>query len=262
MAIIKALRGGTFNLLFGRNPQTVQQEVINLLTKHNLDFLCLEEAENYNGILSKIPGYTLISNTETWQGKESVLLVKNTYSIDRTAAWTYGNGWFTMKGRTHPPTGQAQARIDGWLIVRALHLPTPSHWVNGKLQGPKNRVDDLIEAMKGLQRFFSRPCIVNARVAAGDWNEAPTTTGEFSPVWLASTTGAVAKAPVSRLGHGHIDWPMVKGAEIVEVFKDTEIQEGSDHEPVIFLLTKISPVVMLRQHARRMRRLRRRRRNR
>lgn len=238
----KQLKGGTFNVLNGRDRKKVEREVVRLLEKHDLDFLCLQEANNYLREFNSIDGYDYIHDKSAWSGKEVTILVKSSLKQDRKRYIKYGDGWFrvTGGGKRGPVPGMMQVRVDGWLLVRSLHLPTPSHWDKDGLtdKTPHERKDDIIDGMKKLRRWFSWPCTKNARVAAGDWNEPPTTRGKFSPQWLMQKTGAYGVATKSRVGHGRIDWPMAKGARFSKVFKDLEIAEGSDHEPVIFTVTK------------------------
>lgn len=242
MKKIERLRGGTFNLKFGRQKDMVKDEVERLLKKHDLDFLCVQEAKDYVRQLTHIDGYSYyVDRTGKRGATECGILVRKGLETSGFKVKFYGDGWFMPRGGTHAETVQPQVKIE-WLLVRSLHLPTPSHWAGGVLASstPAERKDDLIAAMQGLRRYFRWPCIKNARLAAGDWNEPPTTIGLFSPRWLMSETGAVGIAADSRVGHGRIDWPMVKGARIVKVFKDLEVREGSDHEPVIFVLEKLT----------------------
>ena len=230
----KTLKGGSFNLENSRDHDTVKREVTTLLSKHDLDFLCVQEATRYGDILNDIPGYTYFDG-------EAGVLVKNTHHTDRVRSDAYGDGWITVKKKFRPAQKQVQVRVAKWLYVRSIHLPTPSFWKNGKIDDsrtPPNRKDDLIANMKGLRRYFSWPCIGNARLAAGDWNEAPDTYGQYSPGWLKSKTQAHTAVPASMKGHGHIDWTMFKGCVVTGIFKDLEIREGSDHEPVVFAVTK------------------------
>lgn len=236
----KSLTGGTFNVRYGRPDKKVKGEVERLLQKHDLDFLCLQEAYNYTNEFRHIDGYDYIFNLATWAGKEATILVKSELNTGKERFFVYGDGWTTEKGRHHPANGMSQVRVADWLIVRSLHLPTPSHWSGGKISSsvPKERKDDLVAAMKGLRGFFRWPSTRWARVAAGDWNEPHWTEGEFSPEWLKNKTKATAASPSSKVGHGRIDWPMVKGCRIAWIVKDLEFAEGSDHEPVIFKLVK------------------------
>lgn len=234
----KTLKGGTFNLEHGRDPDTVKLEVVNLLEKHHLDFLCVQEASDYKHILENVSGYVYVVGV-TAGGKDNGILVKRRIKQDRVYFYTFGNGWTTVRGGHHPETSQNQVRLDGWLYIRCIHLPTPSDWRTGKPVGPANRLDDLISAVKGLRNYFRWPCIRNARIAAGDWNEPPETDGEYSPQWIARKSKANTVAPTSKAGHGRIDWVMYKGCSIRNIVKDTDIKEASDHEPVVFTVVKM-----------------------
>ena len=238
---LQKMTGGTFNLLYGRDDEQVKREVIRLLSKHDLDFLCLQEASNYFRVLNSIKGYTYLANRSEWAASESTILVKDTHTFDKEKFIGYGDGWYRYgKKYKGPRPGMWQARLDGWLFVRSLHLPTPSFWSNGEIDDrtPGEREDDLIDGMNKLRRWFSYPSRRNARIAAGDWNEPISTRGEYSPQWLAEKTGATLHDTVSTQGHGRIDWVAAKGVEVTRIFKDTDVREGSDHEPVIFHLTR------------------------
>lgn len=234
------LTGGSFNLLNSRPFDVVKDEVERLLKKHDLDFLAVQEATEYVRPLSNIDGYTYYTWRDGGRGaQENGVLVKDEYVVDKFRGEFYGDGWTTVTKAYHVASVQNQIRIDGWLLVRGLHLPTPSHWKNGKIvDTPTERKDDLIASVKALRWYLRLPSIKNARIAVGDWNEAPTTTGEYSPQWLAQYTDSVASTPQSREGHGHIDWVMAKGCRVLNIFKDTDIHEGSDHEPVVYTIRK------------------------
>lgn len=242
----KTLRGGSFNLEFGRDPETVRMEVINFTKKHKLDFLCLQEAADYTNQLKTVPGYVFVAGGSSHAARQSPILVKDTLSVSKVESVPYGNGWRGHGGLVHAATVDTVCKIN-WLKVRSIHLPTPSEWVNGHIGGrtPEGRKDDLIAGMKSLQGFLRFPCIFVARIIVGDWNEPPTTSGEYSPRWLANVSKAKSYTPVSREGHGHIDWAMVKGAHITNIAKDLDIKEGSDHEPVFFTVVK-NPKVKIR----------------
>jgi hypothetical protein len=72
----------------------------------------------------------------------------------------------------------------------------------------------------------------------GDWNEPASTLGIYSPRWIANQAGARIAVPTSRAGHGRIDYVMYVNCKVTHIFKDTSIPEWSDHEPVIFTVTK------------------------
>lgn len=229
------LRGGTFNLEYGRVISRVVKEVGNLFAKHRLDFLAVQEFSDYRNAFRDTGGFQVIPNLG---GCESGIIVRSGLAIDKRTVHTYGDGWITVRGGHFPAAVHNEARLDGWLYVRSVHLPTPTFWVDGRVKAPVERLDDLAATVAGLRRYFGHPSFLNARLAAGDWNEAPTTTGRWSPSWLAHETGATINAPTSLAGHGRIDYALVKGARVEDIFKDTRIPELSDHEPVIFKVVK------------------------
>ncbi len=228
----KALKGGTFNLLNSRADQTVKEEVERLLSKYDLDFLCVQEAVEYRKVLDSIKGYKFYIQADVG------FLVKKHLKVDRVKKFTYGDGWITVRGGKHPAAGQVQLRIDGWLYARGVHLPTPSDWSYGKFVAPAARADDYVESAKGLLRYFRLPGLINGRIALGDWNENPETMGQYSPAWIAKARKAKTWAPESREGHGRIDYVMGKGVDVPHLFKAVDFNEKSDHEAVIFVVKK------------------------
>jgi endonuclease/exonuclease/phosphatase family metal-dependent hydrolase len=228
------LRGGTFNLLYGRDPERVIREVSRLFDKHGLGFLCVQEFSDYRDDF-KAAGWTVVPEHGPC---ESGVLVAPGVAVDEVSRHVYGDGWITVRGGRFPAAVHNEVRLAGWLRVRSVHLPTPTFWPNGRLMAPAERADDLRATMRGLWRFLARPGFWNARLVAGDWNEPPQTVGQWTPRWLARTTGSRLAVPTSREGHGRIDYAVVKGARVVEIFKDTTIPELSDHEPVIFKVVK------------------------
>jgi hypothetical protein len=231
----KTLRGGTFNLRYGRDPDQVIGEVARLFVKHHLDFLAVQEFSDYRNTFAARRGFQVVPTTGQC---ESGILVRLGVNIDKRSVHTYGDGWITIRGGHFPPAVHTEARLDGWLCVRSVHLPTPTEWEDGRVTAPPERLDDLIATMRGLRRYLNHPGFVNARLVAGDWNEPPHTTGQYTPSWLANTTSSNLAAPQSLAGHGRIDYVIGKGCRVEGIFKDTAIAELSDHEPVIFKVVK------------------------
>lgn len=231
----KALNGGTFNLRYGRDESRVRREVARLFVKHSLDFLCVQEFSDYRNDFREA-GWTVVPENGPC---ESGILVADGVQVDRRTVHTYGDGWITVRGGRFPAAVHNEARIGGWLLVRSVHLPTPTYWPDGiRPRGPAERLDDLTATMRGLRRFLAHPGFIHARLAAGDWNEPPHTTGIYSPQWLARVTRSELRSPQSREGHGRIDYAIAKGARLVDVKKDLLIPELSDHEPVVFKVVK------------------------
>lgn len=231
----KTLRGGTFNLEYGRDPIRVVAEVARLFTKHALDFLAVQEFSDYRDRFSVQRWCNVVPTTGAC---ESGIIVRDGLAIDKRSVHVYGDGWITIRGGHFPAAVHNEARIGGWLYVRSVHLPTPTFWNDGRVRGPEERLDDLAATAEGLRRYFQHPAWINARLAAGDWNEPASTPGEYAPSWIAARSGADVAVPTSREGHGRIDYAMAKGARVEGIFKDVRIPELSDHEPVIFKVVK------------------------
>jgi len=231
----KTLHGGTFNLEYGRDPERVAAEVAKLFVKHRLDFLAVQEFSDYVRAFRAKRGFQVFP---TDSGAESGVLVRAGLLTDKPSTHTYGDGWTTIRGGHFPKAVHHQIRIDGWLYVRSVHWPTPSSWPGGHPDAPPERLDDLIATAKGVRRYLAWPCVSNARLAAGDWNEPPSTAGTYSPRWVAEMAGAQIAVPESLAGHGRIDYAIAKGCRVEGIFKDTTITEFSDHEPVIFKVVK------------------------
>lgn len=229
------LHGGTFNLEYGRTVTRVVSEVKSLFAKHHLDFLAVQEFSDYRNAFRDTDGLKVIPTTGAC---ESGIIVREGVQVDKRSVHVYGDGWTTTRGGHFPAAVHNEARIGGWLYVRSVHLPTPTEWKDGRLKSPAERVDDLVATVRGLQDFFDHPAAVNARLAAGDWNETPDTRGRFTPHWLATETKADIAVPTSRAGHGRIDYALAKGCAVQGIFKDELIPELSDHEPVIFRVLK------------------------
>jgi hypothetical protein len=232
---MKTLRGGTFNLRYGRDRHRVVWEVSRLFDKHNLDFLAVQEFSDYRNTFGESHGFNVVPDIGQC---ESGVIVRRGVWFDRVKVHTYGDGWITIRGGRFPAAVHNQVRLAGWLYLRSVHLPTPTEWEDGRVKAPAERLDDLKATMMGLRWYLGRPSIFNARLAAGDWNEPPSTDGRYTPQWLAETTHSQLAVPASREGHGRIDYAIGKGCRIKDIRKDTAIPELSDHEPVIFRVVK------------------------
>lgn len=235
---MQRLKGGGANLKFGRPDARVEDEVTRFLTKHDLDFLVVQEARDYANVLPTIPGYKYFTDKSKGGIRQDGFLVREELVVDRIAYSTRGDGWRTVFGAWHKPNPAHRLRIDGWLYVRAVHLMTPTHWRNGRLIAAAERKDDYIAHAKDLLRYFRPPCILNGRLAVGDWNESPVTSGKWSPRWIAAKRNAQRYWPKQKAGHGLIDWVMAKGVVITNIYKDVNFKEGSDHEWFVFTVTK------------------------
>jgi hypothetical protein len=231
------MTGGFFNLRYGRDDNTVKREVKSFLFKHNMDFLCYQEGADYFRVLRDIADYECFATREYRGGTESGILVHRDHVVSNVSYKSFGDGWKTLRGGTHAPVTFPRVTIDKWLRVGSIHLPTPSVWRDGGLEAPPERLDDYMATARKIKRFMELPGN-KTRLVVGDWNEPPTTMGPWSPGWIAAQTGSTIAFPLSRAGHGRIDYAMVNGGAIANMRKDLELPEGSDHEPGVFTVTR------------------------
>lgn len=227
------LNGGSFNLRYGRPTEVVKGEVTRLLKKHDLDFLCVQEGTDYFGVLRDIKGYDYFATREIAGGTECGILVKKAIPQGKPKYRNFGDGWITVRGGNHAPTVFPRIKIDGWLTVGSLHLPTPIYFNGDNVTGPAERVDDYMAIARKIYRYlkFGK----GSRIAVGDFNEPLSNTAKWAPGGIVRRIkGAVAQDTKSRAGHGRIDYVIGKNVELSNVRKDLEIAEGSDHEPVTF----------------------------
>lgn len=222
------LRGGTFNLKFGRDVERVVEECRKLFGEYGLAFLCTQETDDYVDALRE--EFVVVG-----AGESCVLVARRGVKVDQIRRHEYGDGWTTVRGGRFPPAVHWTVRLDEWLRVRSVHLPTPSEWVAGHPVAPPDRLDDLIGTALGLRRYLRGP---NARLAAGDWNEPPETSGRYSPQWIAAESRSLIWAPKRSTGHGRIDYVMARGALVTDLHVDDVVTEHSDHEPVIFTVRR------------------------
>jgi len=230
-----ARNGGSFNLLYGRPKTGVRKEVEALIQKHNLAWLVTQEAGDYALQLDAIKGFSYFTGSGHRGTKANGILVRDDVRVTKFREIPLGDGWKTVEGKHHLPTSQVQLCIDDWLMLRGDHLMTPSFWPMGKLEMAKERKDDYLAHMRSNKAFLRPPRTRYAALISADWNENPETRGQWSPRWLANTTDSTVFCPRQRAGHGRIDYSIGKGLTIGRTFKDLEIREGSDHEPVVHL---------------------------
>jgi hypothetical protein len=223
------MRGGTFNLLYGRNPKTVQSEVIQLLAEKDLDYLGVQEATDYRLLLHDIPGYTYYTGGSVNGGAstEVGILVKSEHDVSNVRNRAYGDGWWSAKvnGVRMQPRTFLVLTINRKHKKAVVHFP-PS--VNLKKQTPQDRYEDSVILAKRCRRFLSGPSF-KTREIMGDWNVAPYVRARFSPSWIANQTGATLTSPDDG-----IDYILTKGLNVDKI-KKIKMPEKSDHNPVVYI---------------------------
>lgn len=226
------MRGGTFNLLYGRDPKIVQKEVSELLIEHNLDYLGVQESTDYQLVLHDIPGYSYYTGGSVNGGAstEIGLLVKDIHDVSNVKNKAFGDGWWGVQRKGKPirmqPRNFLVATINNKRKVAVVHYPPNVDIANGV---PEDRYEDLASLSKKCMNFLSGPSF-KSREILGDWNCEPYVRAKFSPKWIAYKTGATLSSPDDR-----IDYILTKGLKVVSIRKVYKAREKSDHELVIFV---------------------------
>ncbi len=230
----RRLRIGTFNCLFGRDPDTVKKEVRRALDKHELDVLVLQEAADYYSVLNSFNDYIYICKRPAKKSERQLgILIHVRLHATDIKFNTLGDGWYTQDGDFHGPVVVPQVRISGGLWIAATHMPTPTSWRRGKLVAPKERRNDYLALALWFVFWLKR----GRKMVIGDWNEPPETVGEYTPRNIAERANAKISAPKrNAAGHGTIDYLIGKGFKVLHVIEDLKLPEKSDHNLVVWII--------------------------
>ena len=221
------LKGGRWNLRQGRNVKDAVDEVVELLTSEDLDFLLVCEAADYMPALGaplRAAGYRRIWYRLDGSARDSAVIVRK--RIPRRGRRLHRlntRGWERKPGRKglHWPRSAPSVRI-AWLRVMPAHLAPGPFGPRFPLRKAAN-----VEGFATLTRILRR------------WNKNRTP-------WLVGVDpNRPASDPVARAfltatgatatGRG-IDWSASRG---VKVTGDHEVEFGtSDHNPWLFTVTK------------------------
>lgn len=150
----RSLVCGTWNVLYGRDTATVRTQVTEVLKRHQLDILCLQEAASYHQVLDTIPGYRMIAFQSG--GGHQVILVRSDLQLRRIRPVQLSpRGWRLVGGRgVHRELWATTVLVDGWLWLANLHLPPSVNWTKrGRIYGPPLRVAAYAAAAGKLVRW-------------------------------------------------------------------------------------------------------------
>lgn len=226
------MRGGTFNLLYGRDPLVVKMEVDFLVHHYDLDYLGVQESTDYRVVLHDIPGYSYYTGGSVNGGAstEVGMLVREDHTVTNIKNKSYGDGWWSgiagRKGVRMQPRNFLTLTINGKHRKGVCHFP-PS--VDLKERTPDDRYWDYAALSKRLLSFFSGPSFKTREVMM-DANCEPHVRIKYSPGWVAGQTGATLSSPDDR-----IDYILTKGLRVLSIEKVKTNREDSDHNLVIFV---------------------------
>lgn len=225
----KPMKGASYNCLVGRDPKEVTRWLTKTVREKNLDFVQLQEINGYHQALRSIPGYKLITFPGARDRGESGILVRNGISVEGEKSIQSTEGWKSPDGEIRRPRAATSVLLGGWLRVVSVHAPPAIDFANGQIKGPEQRKKayaSLMEKVLGHAKQVGSKHPDQALLIGGDWNEPASSSGKWSPNWLASQAG------MTKHTAGGIDWEMARGCEVTKVRHGE--RGGSDHRMVLF----------------------------
>lgn len=233
------LNGATYNVERDRSPAAVHKFMTQFTKSHDLDFVQVQEINGYHQALNSVPGYTLVTFDKAKDHGESGILVKDSLLRSKGTYIQSQGGWTTVRGGHAPPRAATAVKLAGWLDVVSVHQPPSVDWKGDKMVGPQKRIDtykSLSEKLLGYAKNQIANDPSQGLLIGGDWNEAASTTGKYSPGWLAKQAGMKKYGGLETHGHGKIDWEMAYGALVSNM--KVGPTGGSDHNIVTFTVTQ------------------------
>lgn len=234
------LRGGTWNMLAGRDEDAAATSALALMRSRDLDFLCIQESRGYLDALrvwSGPPGeFRVIAFSDAVRGSdsESAIIVRADHphgpghQVKATSA-----GWFRADGSKTGPKYFTTVKFADGLRVASIHAAPSVRWRGGRVLGPVRRVISMREFARSVVRFAkAHP---GPLVIAGDWNATPEARGRYSPHWIAAKAGLrIVATQKGTHGVAHrIDFALVRGCAATA---RREKRRGSDHFAVVFTI--------------------------
>lgn len=235
-------RVGTWNLdnkaPLSRDPKARVRKALELMDRHTLDVLLVQEAAPYSLELRRAArdtdGLVYISGTRSGESNTGILVRDHepTYVAHLKAT---PRGWNTVHGGRTAPKYVPAAVVDR-IKFASVHLP-PSTWRGRRFGGPKQRVAAYRAHMRSLRlwaitRWRTAPLFI-----AGDWNATPAHRGTYSPAWLAGAVKGRISAP-RRGTHGKrtIDFAVIRGVEVLA--GPSVYSHGGDHDLVVWAVRR------------------------
>ena len=139
----QSLRGALWNVERDRGPQR-QHVLARYLTRvtasRRLDFLLLQEAQQYHRLLAGIRGYQLVAKPGPRGARQQVILVRHgVHATQPRFTRMSVSGWRVVTGSRHRPAYTTFVTLDGWIRVASVHETVGVDWRYGRLDGPADR---------------------------------------------------------------------------------------------------------------------------
>lgn len=232
------LRGATYNVERDRSPKDVHRWLGKFAKSNKLDFVQVQEINGYHKALNSIPGYKLVTFPKAKDHGESGILVRDGLLQQHAHYLQPKGGWTTVRGGHAAARSPVMVKLAGWLEVASVHQPPSVDWKHGKMVGPENRVDTYRYTSEAVAKFAQRQVAAHPHdglLIGGDWNEAASTRGKYSPNWIASQAGMTTHGG-RNTGHGPIDYELSRGLRMSHIRVGPK--GGSDHNIETFTVTR------------------------
>lgn len=236
------MKGATWNAERDRDPAAVRRALRRRVRRHDLDFVLLQEFNDYLAYFEQHPirGYILVCPPHPGGGDDqNPILVRESIPRDlERVVQLSRHGWVTVDGHQHAPVYAVTLLLGDWLRVASIHAPVTVSWPHGEIEGPELRVAAYRETAVELLKLAHRTG--HHLLLGGDWNAHTWEHGEWSPAWLAEQADLEVVEPAERGGPGHrgIDY-VLSDARVTRMRKRGT--GGSDHPFVTFRVRRRGP---------------------
>lgn len=139
----QSLHGALWNVERDRGPQR-QHVLVRYLSRitrtRHLDFLLLQEAQQYHRALAGLRGYQLVAKPGPRGARQQVILVRRGIRTTQPRFTRMSvHGWRVVTGSRHRPAYTTFVTLDGWIRVASVHEAVGVDWRFGRLDGPADR---------------------------------------------------------------------------------------------------------------------------
>ena len=139
----QSLHGALWNVERDRGPRrrhVLARYLARITASRHLDFLLLQEAQQYHRLLSHVRGYQLVARPAPTGARQQVILVRDGIRTTQPRFTRMSvHGWRVVTGSRHRPAYTTFVTLDGWIRVASVHETVGVDWRHGRLDGPADR---------------------------------------------------------------------------------------------------------------------------
>jgi hypothetical protein len=139
----QSLHGAVWNVQRDRGAQrrhVLAAYLSRIAASRHLDFLLLQEAQQYHRLLARLPGYRLVAKPAPAGARQQVIVVRHGIRATQPRFTQMSiSGWRVVTGSRHRPVYTTFVTLDGWIRVASVHEAVGVDWRYGHLDGPADR---------------------------------------------------------------------------------------------------------------------------